>query len=165
MKIKMKMKNHPLLGKLTFGTVLGMAAIIGLAGCHHRDYHGHGDWHSEKHMEKRAEWLEEKLEDELALRPEQMEDMKALSSSFQSLGRARAERMKTTAMEAHTELKKETPDPDVVADLIKAQIQDNSSQKAMEDLVDQAAAFYKTLDPEQQKKFRKLVSKKINRHF
>ena len=155
----MKARNHCIARRMTLGVVLALATVVGLQGCNR------GGWHSPERMEKRFSWIEEELAEELEIRPEQQGSFQALSENFKALARERISHAKETALRANAELEKEAADVDVVVDLIKAHIQERPTEEQLGALVDQSAAFYKSLDEDQQKKLREMAGKHIRRHL
>lgn len=155
----MKARNHCIARRMALGVVLALATVVGLQGC------SRGGWHSPERMEDKFQWIEEELAEELEIRPEQKADYQALSESFKSLARERIARTKDTALRVNGELEKENGDADVVVELIKFHIRERPSVEELEALVDQSAAFYKSLDQDQQRKFREMAGKHIRRHL
>lgn len=155
----MKARNKCVLRRMTLGVVLALATVVGLQGCNRHS------WHSAQGMEKRFTWIEEELADELEIRPEQQADFQALASSYKALARERISKSKETALNVKSELEKENADADAMVGLIKAHIRERPTETQLEALVDQSAAFYNSLDAEQQKKLRKLAGKHIRRHL
>ena len=155
----MEARNHCVMRRMALGVVLALAAVVGLQGC------GRSSWHSAERMEKRFNWIEEELAEKLEIRPEQRADFKILADSFKALARERVARAKETALNVNSELEKENAETDVVVGLIKAHIREQPTEAQLEALVDQSAAFYNSLEAEQQKTLRAMAGKHIRRHF
>ncbi len=155
----MKARKRSLLHKMTFAIVLGLAAAVGLQAC------SRGSWHSAERMEKKFSRVEEKLAEDLEIREEQREGYLKLTARYKALIRGRIGGSRETAVQVNSELERDNPDVDTIVALVKQHIRERPANEQLDALADDTAAFYKSLDPEQQGRVRKLVSKWTHRHL
>ena len=155
----MNARKRSLLQKMTLGVVLGIATLVGLQAC------SRGAWHSPERMEKKFRWVEEDLAEDLESREEQREGYLKLTARYKALIRERISGSRETVVRVNSELERDNPDVDAIVALVKQHIRERPTNEQLELLVDESAAFFRTLDPEQQDRVRKLVSKRIGRHL
>jgi hypothetical protein len=128
-----------------FRTLVAGIALLGLvaaAGFHHQ-----GD------PEQRIDWLAKKLAQELQVRPEQQAGFDALVAQAKQSFEARRAASQGTREQLKAELAKTAPDADTVGGLAKNLLKARAPDAQIEAFIDQATAFYKTLDATQQKAF------------
>ena len=139
---------------------LGVIAVLGLSGCFRS--HGHGG--SPERVEKFMTYLEEEGAEELELREEQLPDYEAFTAKVKDQVRRLTDTGRNTKPELRAAIEAEQPDIDRIAELFKASLRGRPTQAEVETLIDAGAAFYKTLDPEQQEQVREHLAKKLRRH-
>lgn len=152
--------RHPYWFRRTAGGLLvALVSLGGLQGCYR------GGWHDAARMERRADRVIADLEDDLEIRPEQQPAFRALTGKIKSHA---LERLKERR-EAAEQLKSEFEQPAVDAERVKAILKEEVRRRAdtAEDvaLIDEAGAFYRTLDPEQQSTFNKKAVRLLDWHL
>lgn len=111
------------------------------AGCHH----GH------RNPDKFIDKVSEKVANKLDLRAEQRPAYDALIAKVKIEMVTRQQKSRNALLEAKRELDKDTVDIDKIAALAKDRAKDRLTEEAMLAYIDEITAFYKTLDPKQQK--------------
>ena len=129
--------------------------IVGLGACHR------GNWNDPERMQKHMDSIEKDLEEELAIRPEQREAFRAVSGKIKAHALDRMTQRRNSVVEIKTEFEKDTVNIDQVATLLKQHVHARSTNAELESIIDETAAFYKTLDAEQKVTFNKKVARKL----
>ena len=125
-----------------FTRIVLAAGLIGLVACHH----GHrGD------PNKFIDHVSARIEKKLELRAEQKPAYTALVDKVRAQAVARQQKQRATLLDVKKELDKETVDIDRIAGLAKERVKDRFTDVEVNAFIDELAAFYKTLDPKQQK--------------
>ena len=149
--------HHPYRG-IALGALAALLAAAGLTGCFR------GSWHDAERIERRTNSIIEDVKDDLELRPDQEPAYDALAGKIKAhvIERARIHRETTRGLK--TEFEAQTVNPDQVANLLKAHIASRSDRDADNAIVDDAAAFYRTLDAGQQETVNKKVRRVLRWH-
>lgn len=139
---------------------LGVIAALGLSGC----FRSHGHDGSPERVEKFMTYIEEEVAEDLELREEQRPGYDAFTARIKDQVRRMADTWRDTKPELRTAIEAEQPDIDRVAELFKASLRGRPTPAEVDSLIDAGAAFYKTLDPEQQEQVREHLARKLRRH-
>ena len=127
--------------------------------------HGHGwgghAYRSPERMEDHMRWIEEDLAEDLNIRPEQREAYQALTERYKTVARNWSGAIRDAGPELKATMEQDAPDVDRVVELLKGYVQQRPSNDEWEALIDESAAFYKTLSPDQQQ----AIQAKIFRHL
>ncbi len=106
-------------------------------------------------------WIEEDLAEDLNIRPEQREACQALTERYKTVARIWIGAIRDMGPELMGTMEQDAPDVDRVVELLKVYVQQRPSNDEWEALIDESAAFYKTLSPYQQQ----AIQDKIVRHL
>jgi hypothetical protein len=121
----------------------------------HGGMHGHDP-------SKRIDWVAKRIESKLDITAAQKPGFDALVAKVKAEATARQAKGKAALVELKAEVSKPALDIDRIAALAKAQANDRLQPQAIEGFIDEAAAFLKTLSPDQQKKAAELVKDKLD---
>ena len=123
--------------------LVGVVGILGVGACHKMG--GHRD--PNKMIDKVSQRIEKKLE----LRAEQKPAFAALVEKVRAHAVAQQQKGKASLLEVKKELDKDAVDIARIAGLAKERVRDRATDQQIEAFIDEVAAFYKSLDPQQQK--------------
>lgn len=138
------------------GLSLLMLALVGLQGCYRGGWHGSSpQWGSPEHMQERMQHMEERISDRLDIRPEQQGALKQFTGKVRAMVSAHTAEIQPLREQLKLELEKEVFDETKVAELLKALARQIPAPAEVESVIDEAVVFYRSLDAEQQEKFRK----------
>ncbi|HKI98695.1 MAG TPA: Spy/CpxP family protein refolding chaperone [bacterium] len=138
--------------------VLGLGvAALGLQGFRGPWHHGYDP----ARFDKRMDHIQEEIAEDLHLTAQQKPQFEALMARARELAKERRERWHQTAADVKAALEKDPADPDTVATTIKNQMHQRVDQAKLDQLIDDTAAFYRTLDPQQQEQVRKHMLRRL----
>ena len=120
----------------------------------------HGGMHG-KDSSKRIDWVAKRIESKLDITATQKPGFDALVSKVKAGAAAHQAKSLASMRELKAEVEKPSLDVDRIALLAKARVNDFKPQE-IEGFIDDAAAFLKTLSPDQQKKVAELVKDKLD---
>ncbi len=151
------------LRKAVLAVPLLLIAAVALGGCSRGHGHGWGGhaYRSPERMEDHMRWIEEDLAEDLNIRPEQREAYQALTERYKTVARVWIGAIREMGPELLGTMEQDAPDVDRVVELPKGYVQQRPSNDEWEALIDESAAFYKTLSPDQQQ----AIQDKIFRHL
>jgi hypothetical protein len=140
------------------GALIGLASVVGLTGCFR------GGWHDPERIEKRADSIIADVKEDLELRPEQARAFDALSGKIKTSVVERTRERREIAGKLKTEFAAKQVDSERVATLLKEHLALHADRGADQGIVDEAAAFYRTLDAKQQETVNKKVRRFLDWH-
>lgn len=132
------------------GTTTLVVTALGLQGFRGPWRHGYDP----QRFDARMDWLEEHIADDLHLTPQQEPQFHALMTRIHDVVRQRREARHRTDLALQQALQQDSPNLDAVAAALKQRNHDRADPAALDQLVDDALAFYRTLDAKQQKTVR-----------
>jgi len=144
---------------------LSLLLVLGLAGCGGGHWHSHDPAERRERAEKHLQHAREEVVEELNLQPHQEPGLDALLETFRGMAHGWIDDSEATGKRVKALLAPEAPDADAIAAEAKAWLMARPSKEDLAALMDQAVAFYKTLDAEQQQVVLKKLRKHIDRRF
>ena len=151
------------LRKAVLAVPLLLIAAVGLGGCFRGHGHGWGGhaYRSPERVEEHIRGIEEDLAEDLNIRPEQREAYQALTERYKTVARDWVGAFRDTGPKLKETMEQDAPDVDRVVELLKVYVRQRPSNDELEALIDESAAFYKTLSSDQQQ----AIQDKIFRHL
>lgn len=134
--------------------VVGALGLQGFRGPWHRGY-------DPERFDARLEHLERHVADDLQLTAQQEPQFKALMARFRDVIKRRHETRTETDQKLEKLLESEPVNTDAVAAVLKQRIQNRVDPAAMDGLVNESVAFYRTLDARQQETVRKRMLRRL----
>jgi hypothetical protein len=141
------------------GTFIAIASLVGLTGCHR------GGWHDPERIEKRTDGIIEDVKDDLDLRADQKPAFDALAGKIKAHVVERSSEHRAMAASLKTEFEAKQVNSERVATLLKEQLARHADRGPDQAIVDDAAAFYRTLDAKQQETVNKKVRRMLDWYF
>ncbi|MBI3993517.1 MAG: Spy/CpxP family protein refolding chaperone [Candidatus Lambdaproteobacteria bacterium] len=138
---------------------------LGLQSCYRGYGWGHGPRFSGEYMEQRMDWIQQDLAEDLRLRDDQRPAYDALLADVKAFARKRVELHRAGMDQLRTEFDKAQPDVENVKAIAKQHITQRASDEELNVLVDKVAAFYATLDAEQQAEVNRHIRRHLNRSW
>lgn len=138
------------------GLVVALVSIVGLTGCHR------GGWHDPDRVEGRIDRIVADVEEDLEIRPDQQPAFRALTGKIKSHALERTTARRAGAAELRATFEQEPVNVDKVEQILKQQSALHSDRAAHDALIQEAAAFYRTLDAQQQATFNKKVRRLLD---
>jgi Spy/CpxP family protein refolding chaperone len=163
--------DHPLQGEIPMrtrhphwfrraagGVLIALISLVGLASCR-------GGWHDPERAERKMDHVIGDVEDDLELRPEQQPAYRALTGKIKSHALERMKTHRDGAKELKAIFEQPQVDADRVAAILKQEVKRRSESEPVHvAIIDEATAFYRTLDPEQQAAFNKKARRLLEWH-
>jgi Spy/CpxP family protein refolding chaperone len=138
--------------------VLGVAvAALGLQGFGRGWHHGYDP----ARFDERMDHVQKEISEDLKLTPAQQPQFDALMARFRAVAKERRERWHQTALDVQSALQKDPADADAVAAAIKRQVHERLDEATLNQLIDDTVAFYRTLNPDQQKDVREHMLRRL----
>lgn len=129
--------------------------VFAVSGCHR------GSWHDPERIESRITSFEEDLEEDLEIRPDQQQAFRALADRIKIHVVERVKSRKETGRELKAAFEQEPVDAERVGQLLHEAVRLRAQIQEDEAIIDQAVAFYNTLDGAQQAEFNEKVLHKL----
>jgi hypothetical protein len=141
------------------GFVVALVSLIGLQGCYR------GGWHDPERMERKMDRVIEDVEEDLEIRAEQRPTYRTLAGKIKSHMLERMKERREAARELKTAFEQPQADPERVTAILKEELKRRSDTAEHEALIDEAAAFYRTLDANQQATFNRKAVRILDWHL
>lgn len=140
------------------GFLVALISLAGISGCHR------GGWSDPDRIGKKIDNVVEDLEEDLELRPEQKSAYQALAGKIKSHAVERMGSHRAAAAQLKDAFAQPSVDTARVTSILKEQSRKRASAEEHDALIDEGAAFYRTLDAGQQAVFNKKVQRVLNWH-
>ena len=154
---------RPFTRRGALGLVVLAATAIGLQGCFRGGYwHGR---HDPAAFDARLNDMQEELADHLKITPAQKPQFDALMAEYRQTARDWRDGWRQTGLQVQAALERDPADADAVAAALKQQVHQRMDEAALNKLIDDTVAFYRTLNPDQQQEIRERLLKRLKRRL
>jgi Spy/CpxP family protein refolding chaperone len=139
------------------GAVIALVSIVGLTGCHR------GGWHDPEKAEGRMDHIIEDIQEDLEIRADQEPAYRALTGKIKSHALERMTQRRAAGKELQSVFATDDVDSARVAQILKQQSTIHADRSEVDALIEEAVAFYRTLDAGQQATFNEKVRRMLDR--